>query len=546
MRSGPSHRKRRRVDKPADESACALDNDVMFLVLAELGARERHNVSLVSHAVGSIFNHNLAWKKRFERHFPHRTAIRDESGHTNYLADYKRAEQEEYTGVAERTLTIIYAIKERDHQAIHKLQLSFEDLLDGDANNCSVMEWGVKIQYQPILDIFYRVICQHYLAIGNGQTIDAELVDEHGYTRLHRAVLCCQSVEHIADLIQFGGYDVNAVTHGGHTLLMMAVTLGRFAIVKLLIDCGANVGTLDADGYSVMQYATNDNSAALLGLLAAANVDLNYSPENNGQTALWHAARDGRAASVDALLKLKASPAITFEEQTPLYMAAANGHTECVAILLSQHGETLDYVNLEDETALFAAARNGHVDCVRRLMCAGADYRTYNSSGDTALLIAARNGHEKVIRALTNYGADIDQVIDSEEGMTALMMAVVESDVAMTILLLNYDADPNFINPVSGLTAFHLAIIMGCLETISAMMEANANPEIEAVMTKYQLLRLLRGEGDAFLEYKIAEIEQSDRPMYSLSAYELAIYLGRYDEMNCIREYLHPNLYSYR
>jgi hypothetical protein len=54
------------------------------------------------------------------------------------------------------------------------------------------------------------------------------------------------------------------------------------------------------------------------------------------------------------------------------------------------------------------AAANGHVDCVRILMDGGSNAALLTPSGVTAALLAAKHGHESILRMLQAAGASLD------------------------------------------------------------------------------------------------------------------------------------------
>lgn len=552
MLSNNKNLKRKRDEGLTDAESLAAENellpmypDAMLLVLREIGRSDCKKVSLVNSQFNSIFNHNSAWKKRFEQHFPHRKAARTEHG-IDYRYNFRLAEQEEYSHIDDRIKAIIYAIKERDLVAIQALNLSYADLFAVDSRGKSVLEWMVTVDSQNMLDYAYRVICQHYVNQDNDHIIDPDYVNAIGFTRLHYAVLCSQSTAHLEDLIRFQGFDVNAVTLAGHTPLMLAAGTGRTSIAKYLLAMGANVHLTDVDGKSAIHFASSNNHVAVMRHLIQAKANVNHTTDDHTQTPLWSAASNGHVAIVDELLANSASSVLLHLEQTPLYIAAKNGHDDCVQAILVTDKTSINYVNLNDRTALFAAAKRGHIHCVRQLMCAGADWSIYDSNAHTPILIAAKNGHADVVALLVAYGANIDQVIDEEDGMTALLHAMTEDeiDLEMVAILLDNDADPNYQVPETQMTALHMAIIRGCMESLEMMMDANADPELEIKLSKQKFIHMLRSLDQPRYDLTIQQIEASDQEIYVLSAFDLAIYFQRNEVIEYIRDTLHPRVYD--
>ena len=118
---------------------------------------------------------------------------------------------------------------------------------------------------------------------------------------------------------------------------------------------------------------------------------------------LLDAARMGDALTIQSLLATK--PAANPKTRdplgnTPLMLAAANGHPHCVRILLKPCGTR--WVNERGWDALMVAALAGHAQCVAALMGDGMAQRVSSgrSGAFTALILAAIRGHAHVVKLL--------------------------------------------------------------------------------------------------------------------------------------------------
>lgn len=98
-------------------------------------------------------------------------------------------------------------------------------------------------------------------------------------------------------------------------------------------------------------------------------------------------------------------------------------------------------------TPLLIAARNGHPDVVRWLLEQGADPNVRNENGLTPLSAAASTGAPEVAKLLLDVGVDPNEVVRSQnpylEIAPPLIQAVRMNHPELVRLLLKSDADPN-------------------------------------------------------------------------------------------------------
>ena len=90
---------------------------------------------------------------------------------------------------------------------------------------------------------------------------------------------------------------------------------------------------------------------------------------------------------------------------TPLHVATAEGHEECITLLLEAKAD-VDARDAADRTAIFYAARDGKLEIVERLLRAEADPDARNHQGMTPLFRACESGHPFAARALVAARAD--------------------------------------------------------------------------------------------------------------------------------------------
>jgi ankyrin repeat protein len=192
---------------------------------------------------------------------------------------------------------------------------------DQDVGNIYIA-WGTtQLIRAALLNNLPRVL----QLIQLGAPLDLVDESEHGYSALHWA--CSEGYEHVAKALLAGKFEGKGATvdlpdKSGRTPLMSACLSGHVALVRLLIENGANQVLQDEDGHAALHYALDwDDNLCVVALLLAA---------------------PGAAAAL--VLKMK-DP-----EWTPLKMAIINGHTACEAALRAAGAE----ISSEDLLLLLA------------------------------------------------------------------------------------------------------------------------------------------------------------------------------------------------
>lgn len=130
------------------------------------------------------------------------------------------------------------------------------------------------------------------------------------------------------------------------------------------------------------------------------------------------------------------------EARTPLHIAAEEGRFDVVKLLLELDA-TVDAqsLNFGDETALHAAASSGHTTIMEELLRHGADVHSVTSVGYTPLHIAAEPDHADAARVLLAEGASVNAI--TMNAKTALHVATEHGHSSVVALLLVHGADAN-------------------------------------------------------------------------------------------------------
>ncbi|CEJ53979.1 hypothetical protein PMG11_00308 [Penicillium brasilianum] len=222
------------------------------------------------------------------------------------------------------------------------------------------------------------------------------------------------SKEEFMTLIQMGGQysvklsldkgaNVDTINDAGETALMVAVSFGLLDIVELLLEYGANLDRRSDNGDTAL------GTAALMGREDLVQILLGHSAHPDagkglGKTALSQAAAAGHESIVRLLLDRGADPnGLCTSGDTALSRAAFYGNVE-VARLLLNRGAEVDKTAYPRKTPLWKAVHQGKTDMVSLLMEFLADPLKKDAHGQSPLSMASSLGHTEMIRIFQKYG----------------------------------------------------------------------------------------------------------------------------------------------
>jgi len=165
------------------------------------------------------------------------------------------------------------------------------------------------------------------------------------------------------------------------------------------------------------------SSVLLLNRILKTHPHLLHNPDSSptglSNTSLHLAASLGNLAVVQSLLDLgheRESISLNEIYQTPLMLAAREGHTDIVLLLCKENVGGIEKRDRSRRDAIMQAAEHGHDTCVQILLTYAAAgglipsllLKNADCDGNTALHFASSNGHLLVLRTLLAAGADPD------------------------------------------------------------------------------------------------------------------------------------------
>ena len=211
------------------------------------------------------------------------------------------------------------------------------------------------------------------------------------------------------------------------------------------------------------RYRVNLHQAARLGTVNRIRINSVTNQQLNarnqlGEVALHLAVKFHKVECVKALLAKGADPGIPNHlMQLPIHLACGSGQTRAFNVLkeysscLVQRDKNGNYcihlaasveesagtikflanninINVENykgETCLIVAAKAGHLKNLKTIVSLDANLLLTDVKGRTALHAAARKGHTRIVEYLLGLRKDGLGDMQSMNGMTALMMAII-------------------------------------------------------------------------------------------------------------------------
>jgi ankyrin repeat protein len=164
--------------------------------------------------------------------------------------------------------------------------------------------------------------------------------------------------------------------------------------------------------------------------------------------------------------------------QTPLHIAASNGFTELVQLLL-QNGADVRQVDRNSWTPLHSAANAGQFAICKILLEHGSEASALTDAGTTALHYLVRHTTDdaelfrEVLTMLINQGCEVDS--QNKYGETPLHQASFRGKKQSVEFLIEHSADVN-ITTKAGETSLHFAARTGRGDIVSLLLAAGADP----------------------------------------------------------------------
>eukprot|EP00794_Sanderia_malayensis_P004801 gene4801-5428_t len=317
---------------------------------------------------------------------------------------------------------------------------------------------------------------------------------------------------------------LDVVAINKRTPLHLAALNGQLEMVGKLLELKADPNSTDANGYTPLHVAAEDNHPQVVRMFINHSPSLIFQANKDGNTCAHIAAANGSLKVMKALVQCDKTSVNTRNKrnyETPMHLAASGGHYDLMQFLMEKGG-SLEDEDKEGMTPLHLCAKYGHRNMIESLkgkvplsmtsakngltaIHIAAEYGQADvlqdmlqkipggipsecpkgkenaegvEYGFTPLHLAARNGHEAIVRLLLNsHGVRVDAATEGK-GMIPLHFSLMNGHISVVSLLLGRSTHQLNLKDNQGRTGLHFAAAHGHLELVTLLLGQGAEINI--------------------------------------------------------------------
>lgn len=310
-------------------------------------------------------------------------------------------------------------------------------------------------------------------------------------TRLSEAIKSgdMKKFESLLGLVNLNARDSRC---GGPRPIHIACEMGNMQALKILLDRGASLETLDEEGLTPLFYSVRCKDICMFKYLISIGANI-FHEEYQKRSLFYWAASTLRLDILEELLEKGLDPnSKTVLGRTAISKAAWNGTANILKFLIEIPGIEIDTPDARGRTPLHnavwgcAGGRLGKkmgknssdsAECAKLLLDHGANIEAIDNALNTPLCIASSTSAVESLKLLIKYGANLYH--SNGEGYLPLHQAIAREHIECAIILLENGVDIN-LESKNHRTPLEVAIEFGEEKSVDLLINyrAKCNTEI--------------------------------------------------------------------
>ena len=364
--------------------------------------------------------------------------------------------------------TLLHIACQKGHVAIvlYLTSLPQCDVSAKTSNGSTVLHLSCKSRSLPILK---HLVEEHQL--------DLTIKDYNGMAPVH--VACEEgSLSIVKYIIDHSPLSLDMTDSFGRTPLLIAAFTKNLPIIRYLNSKNCNISILDDKGFNVIHISAKGGSLDILRFFIDGRYCNPDITDASGRTPLYLSAQEGHLEIVEYLLDSPSynKPRVELVDMadsngnTALHAACSQGHPDIVSTIAGAYKSlNIDIysINEKRESPLHLAAANGHVNTVVSLLSATTGTTNHekllgavDGDGCSPLHLACQNGHYRMTLYLSEvYPANVYSVNNNEEGLLHGAAESGNKDL-IQFLMESHGLDPES-QDKDGVTCLHILAKQG-------------------------------------------------------------------------------------
>ncbi|XP_067670096.1 putative ankyrin repeat protein RF_0381 [Haliotis asinina] len=250
----------------------------------------------------------------------------------------------------------------------------------------------------------------------------------------------------VKQLISRGEVDINNVSPGGWTPVMIAVSKGHKQVLNTLLKEKCDLSLMLDNGDDILHVAcSGSNTDIVKGLVSNGEISLERK-DLSGRTPIMKAALSGNKKAFDLLVDEHCNLfGIDYNRNNLLHAACSGGCVYIVNYLLTHKIADIETRGGDGRTPVMVAARNGQKRVFDLLVKKGCNLHVMDDLGDTVLHVACCSDSVYIVTyLLSNRIVDIEAT--GEYGLTPVMCAAMEGQTKVFNVLVSKGCDRSVVD----------------------------------------------------------------------------------------------------